>query len=224
MIGLLDQNISPSPWAQDKQQTPPQMVVHRSNPPSSSSHGSATNPMKGLDAMDEEIEDEEIQLPLRDDDCDVDYKNYEPMDYDYNDTECDDEKGRVIRERRRTISIKLKETVEAFRRMQSGGFNNNGRHSNGSTSSSSGGEISLSPNRNPKLSNKMSSTESGVESYNGEPQGCSRRESLSVYGAEAKREYMRPRRQTITSKVCFLNPFFVLQWGCIWPLFRDGKG
>jgi 5'-AMP-activated protein kinase regulatory gamma subunit len=192
MIGLLDQNVSPNPWGQ-QQQRDQQQQPHR---PKSTSH---SPPMKGLDAMDEEVEDEEIQLPLKDEDNNEEYEyrsRYEPMDLDDEIIiECDNEHMREIRERKRTISMKLKETVEAFRRM-------NGM-THGGSSSSSGGDVSAySPNRNPKLSNKMSSTESGVE-CNGDlvpPNNVSRRESLSVYGAEAKREHMRPRRQTITSK------------------------
>jgi 5'-AMP-activated protein kinase regulatory gamma subunit len=196
MIGLLDQNVSPNPWAQQQQRDQQREQQQPQRPKSTSQ----TPPMKGLDAMDEEVEDEEIQLPLRDEDNSEDYeysRRYEPMDLDDEIIiECDNEHIREIRERKRTISMKLKETVEAFRRM-------NGMSHAGGSSSSSGGDVSAySPNRNPKLSNKMSSTESGVE-CNGDlppPNNVSRRESLSVYGAEVKRDNMRPRRQTITSK------------------------
>uniref|UniRef100_A0AC34FIH5 Uncharacterized protein n=1 Tax=Panagrolaimus sp. ES5 TaxID=591445 RepID=A0AC34FIH5_9BILA len=205
MIGLLDQNVSPNPWAHQQQRDQQQQQQQSS---SSSGSGSGAQipklspPMKALDAMDEEVEDEEIQLPLRDEENndEFDYpQRYEPMDLDDEIIiDCDNDHIREIRERKRTISMKLKETVEAFRRM-------NGMGAYGGSSSSSGGEISTnSPHRNPKLSNKMSSTESGVEctaELLPPNTNASRRESLSVYGAEARRmELMRPRRQTITNK------------------------
>lgn len=207
MIGLLDQNVSPNPWAQQQQRDQQQQQQQQSS--SSSSSAATSNghiipklspQIKTLDAMDEEVEDEEIQLPLRDEDNHDEYEYpSQPMDLDDEIIiDCDNPKIQEIRHRKRTISMKLKETVEAFRRMN--GMGHYGHGAGGGSSSSSGGEISTtSPNhRNPKLSNKMSSTESGVE-CNGDllPDG-SRRESLSVYAAEAR---SRPRRQTICNKV-----------------------
>jgi CBS domain-containing protein len=207
MIGLLDQNVSPNPWAQQQQRDQQQQQQQQSS--SSSSSAATSNghiipklspQIKTLDAMDEEVEDEEIQLPLRDEDNHIEYEYpSQPMDLDDEIIiDCDNPKIQEIRHRKRTISMKLKETVEAFRRMN--GMGHYGHGAGGGSSSSSGGEISTtSPNhRNPKLSNKMSSTESGVE-CNGDllPDG-SRRESLSVYAAEAR---SRPRRQTICNKL-----------------------
>uniref|UniRef100_A0A914YL00 Uncharacterized protein n=1 Tax=Panagrolaimus superbus TaxID=310955 RepID=A0A914YL00_9BILA len=98
MIGLLDQNVSPNPWAQQQQRDQQQQQQQQQQSSSSSGNGSGSGsgtsssqipkispPIKALDAMDEEVEDEEIQLPLRDEENndEFDYpQRFEPMDLD----------------------------------------------------------------------------------------------------------------------------------------------
>lgn len=144
-----------------------------------------------LDAMDEEMEDQEdeyeVSLPLRSDDSDNSqnsspFRN-ETMDLDPIIVEGESDQLRQMRERKRTLSIKLKETVEAFRRM----------NSNNKMSGSSGENYSP-PGKPPKLNCKMPSDDSAVDGMD------SRRGSLSIStrAADARKDYIRQRRQTIT--------------------------
>uniref|UniRef100_A0AC34QWK6 CBS domain-containing protein n=1 Tax=Panagrolaimus sp. JU765 TaxID=591449 RepID=A0AC34QWK6_9BILA len=141
-----------------------------------------------LHAMDEELEDDlEVSTPLRSDESDNSQQSSpvrsEQMEVD--DEAVESEQLREMRERKRTLSIKLQETVEAFRRM-----NSNGK----SMSSSSGDSNPSPPGRPPKMSCKMPSNDSAVDSSD------SRRTSISKNATDTRRDYVRQRRQTMTDK------------------------
>ncbi|KAE9554174.1 hypothetical protein FO519_002595 [Halicephalobus sp. NKZ332] len=150
-----------------------------------------------LDAMDEEVEDMqdirdlEVSLPLRSDDSDNSNQS-SPLSKGLMEVDDDvigeneNEHLREIRERKRTLSIKLKETVEAFRRMNS--------NTKSISSSSDSNQNQSPPGRAPRLTVKMPSNDSAVESLD------SRRASVSNSGVEARRDFIRQRRQTITGK------------------------
>jgi len=157
-----------------------------------------------LDAMDEEVEDIqelddihgikdirdiEVSLPLRSDDSDNSNQSSPAgqlgMEID-DDVICENENEQIreMRERKRTLSIKLRETVEAFRRM------------NSNASSSDSTQNHSPPGKTPKIACKIPSTDSAVETS----ESHSRRDSLSTSVAESRREFFRQRRQTITGK------------------------
>uniref|UniRef100_A0A7E4UWC3 CBS domain-containing protein n=1 Tax=Panagrellus redivivus TaxID=6233 RepID=A0A7E4UWC3_PANRE len=141
------------------------------------------------DIIDED-EDDDMEEDYNDDDRNgliSDAGMYSVVDIDDDIIiEGEDPQIREMRQRKRTLSIKLRETVEAFRRLNS---TSNGRSSNGWSSSSGGESGETPPTRPPKLAVKAPSQDSAVES------DYTRRESI-----ESRREYMRSRRQTITGK------------------------